>query len=301
MSPLAWGFLGFAASFLGVRIWVATRSENLTGLDTVLAWSTLTLIALLPAAVLWWKPDAWQSARLVLIGAIAWTTFTAALAIVLWVLPSSWYGAIQDGLGTLGAVAGVVAFVGPALVAFGLEGVRGTRPSYPTALVLAAILVLGCIVAVNTNTVLDSYRQWDLIYLAGETTSETVARVAGLASQLLWPLAPLCMAILAWTALSGARAREAGGAMWPMLFAGAAILFGLNLYQFGTTSMLAAGIQPPGFMTTLWYNRGLELIDLAAVGLIVAAFVMGGLRDPSEPVAENARLEPNSAPGSSLD
>ena len=43
-------------------------------------------LALLPVGVLLWRPDAWHSARLVLVGSILWTTGPAVVGPVLWIV-----------------------------------------------------------------------------------------------------------------------------------------------------------------------------------------------------------------------
>jgi hypothetical protein len=273
MTPLARLFVLLAAACVGVHFWTAARDGYLGwNLDLALPWTQQAVATLLPAAVLVWRPDARRSARPVLEGALVWTTFVALIYLLTSLLPWDLGERYDDGLRILSAAAVAASFVAPALIALGLEDTRHTRTAYPWPLVVIAGVLVAAMAADYAPTQIDWFNQQ--AQFVESMSWGYVALLAYLAQALLYPLLPLCLAILAWTSLSGARAREEGGRMWGLLCGGAVILLALHLYQWALGHLISLS-EPPAFITASWYGWGLELIELAGWILLVGAFVVG--------------------------
>jgi len=194
--------------------------------------------ALLPAGVLIWRPDAWRSARLVLLGALVWTTLPAYAGFV-WTLAGRNPGLddrMHYGLGLMVSAAIAAGYLGPAFVCFGLERTKRRRSEWltwvaPRAVSVAALVTVLTAPSWSQAVPGGSARLPD--GLAPMGLPETVAG-AGLPVQLV------CLALLAWVCISSLLADEPQRRLWQLVAAGAAILTGVAGLQLAYGEPLAS-------------------------------------------------------------
>ena len=218
------GMLPFAVFALAVAI------ATLSGASLPEGWSAATPatsmsavgrlgyalgLALLPVGILIWRPDAWRSAPLVMLGSICWSTVPAIAGLALWFgrlayVPMT---GLDAPLSVAVAVALAVASLGPVIVALGLERSRRSRDPWMPDVASRAIVIAALIAPLNIA-------QW--IPAAGAAPdSEIVARSVG-----GWVLPFECggLVALAYVCFSAAVAGESQRRLWQFSAAGAALL-----------------------------------------------------------------------------
>jgi hypothetical protein len=283
IPALAWPFIALAVLQLALRAYKhwSYLSFDLLGID-----AASVIWALLPAAVLIGCPDAWRSARLVLVGAVVWTTIGATAGIVDFVQSTLGLGwsASSDFSGAsiwsnMLSVAEIVALLGPALVVLGLRTRRRTRTTWPSVpvFVFLALLILACLNAGSgqANSIeASSGAPVPVPYSLGDWLSVALAS--------LRPMETLFVGALAWSSLSAVRAGEKPVRFWLALLGAAVLLLGLHVYDL-VPSLAAAGgpISPE-----TWANFSSALVPLAVLAdlggafLLVVAFGGGLANDP---------------------
>ena len=225
---------------------------------------------LLPAGVLIWRSDAWRSVRLVLVGAIAWTTLPAMAGLGWWIVRRSppLMDQFGDASAVVVAVVAVVAYVGPAVVALGLERARRSRTTWLVYWAQRAAVVTA--VATLSNAV-----RW--LPFAADTSTQPAGggldplHLAGSVSAVALPLEVLCLLILACSCLSAVLAGDAQRRLWQCAAAGATLLASASLYE------LLVGDVPGSMGTSGLASRSLDAavataILLAGSGLMLLAF-----------------------------
>lgn len=227
-------------------------------------------VTLLPAGVLIWRSDAWRSARLVLLGAIVWTTLPAIAGLVWWIVRRS--PGLMDQFGyawaVVVAVVAVVAYVGPAIVAFGLERARRNRMQWLPYLAQRAAVVTALVTLFNAVRWLPLARNTSIQPLGGGIDS---LHLAGSVSGAALPLELLCLLILACSCLSAVLAGEAQSRLWQCAAVGATLLAGASLFELSAGNMLGS-VATSGLAGRTWDTAAATAILLAGSGLMFLAF-----------------------------
>jgi hypothetical protein len=253
---------------------------------------------LFPVAVLIGRRDAWESARVIMIGAILWGS-VAALVQVLGLgqqrfAPESSFGTpAGSSLLDLTQLASIISIAGPALVAQGLYRRRRTETTWPPALVVAALLVAAAFCVLEAKVAIDSYQAWEA-YGVNSVASPS-SRPLSIVAAALGPLSLLATGALAWTTLSAFRANEAPRRFWFAVCAGSSLLFASELYSHSVMQILGAGVISTDLVSVLWSAT----YDLSAVailaGLVLLLIGFGlGLPDSDEDLLGN--VLPDEAP-----
>jgi hypothetical protein len=230
-------------------------------------------LSLLPAGVLLWRAQAWRSAPLVFFGAILWTTPPALAGTGWWLTLRS--PGLTDSYGHDMAVAlaaaSVLACLGPAAIAFGLEHVRRSPAEWfsfaarRTGLVGALLLVLNVgrwLPVVDTPGVPTLGGGIDTFHLAGS--------VAGAAE----PIALLGLSLLACSCISAVAGEEPQRRLWQCCAAGATVLLGVSFYDLTAGDLLSGFVAggPPALMDRGWFGVAAGAILLAGGGLVLLGF-----------------------------
>lgn len=306
IPPLAWLFVLFAGvyavnlapdllpgSSLGTDFWaLVTLSSALTG-----------VVLLLPAAVLIWRRDALLSSptRWVFLGALVWV-----LPTVFWFVASRFYlpsiasqplvgpgeyETVQSNLQLARDLLQIATIAAPVTIAWGLMGTRSrTVTTWPLLPVVIAVIATLAVVGLRLPDVFsDKYS-----HFAPSAPQQLSFRGFALlrACYGAWPLS---YGVLAWSSLSALRAGDQPDRQWRLLSIGAAVMAAVALY--GVVVGLALDRWPDLVSSPFasnWMSAALEIPALAAVVMIVAAF-LAGRSDLAEASAE-AVSEPGSAP-----
>jgi hypothetical protein len=232
--------------------------------------------ALVPAAVLIWRSDAWRSARAVLVGAIAWTTLPAGASLAWWVVRRS--PVLMDRIGYEVAVgvaaATVVAYLGPGIVAVGLERLRRHRTAWLDywAQRGAAVTVLATLynVARWTPPAADASGGFAPPVQAGPAGLDTLHLAATVGAAAL-PVELLCLSILAFVCFSAVSDGEAQRRLWQCAAAGAGLLAAIAVYQL-LAAELPANVSSTGPAGSGWEAAALGATLMAGFGLVSLAF-----------------------------
>ncbi len=255
-------------------------SSDLTG--AAIQTSVVLSGALLPAGVLIWRPDAWRSAKLVLLGALLWTTLPAFAGLV-WTLAGRYPGLddrMDYGLGLMVSAAIAAGYLGPVFVCFGLERTRRRRAAWLTWVAPRAVGLA------TLATVAIASRWFQAVpsrsaQLPGGLTllglPETVAG-AGLSVQLV------CLALLACAGVSSLMAGEPQRRLWQLAATGAAILTGVAALQLAYGELLASAAVSVAGMN--WGEGALTasiLVGNVAVLLGFASPVWSAAKDADGP------------------
>jgi hypothetical protein len=227
-------------------------------------------LTLLPAGVLMWRPDAWRSARLVFAGAILWTTLPAIAGLAWWIVRRSPGLMDQFGYACAVAVAAVVvaAYIGPAVLAFGLEGARRSRTEWLAYLAPRAAAVTAMAMLANAARWLPSSGHPSVQPLGGGFDT---LHLAGSAGGIALPLELLCLLILACSCLTAVLAGELQGRLWQCAAAGVVLLAAASLLQL-VTGHLAEGVATGGLATKGWSTAAPTAISAAGSVLLLLAF-----------------------------
>jgi hypothetical protein len=233
------------------------------------------MLAALPAAILIWRPDAWRSARLVLVGAVAWTTSSALALVVRGVVqdasPETWI-AYMSLIDLFSTVMSCIQYAGPFLILIGLERIRPPgRTSFPRLPVLAVTLIVAALVGENLRISIESLSAYDQF----GTGPDQVAWFGAVVDSF-GPIALLSAALLAWSSLSALRGAEAPELFWRLALAAWLGLLAVEAYR-ATVSALT-GLAPgwstwfaPSTMTFLLSY----LVSSAAALALLLAFLLG--------------------------
>jgi hypothetical protein len=277
MSPAAWFFVLVAVAELGLRV-----HQLLPILDYYSYPSTIPIVesieaiaaavsTLLPAAVLFWRRDAWYSARFVLIGSILWTTGSAARDLLVWAIGH--FGGFGQDMQTLVMVVSVTTYLlaipGPLLILLGLERTRSqSRTTWPRPLLAGAAVF---VIAFSWSAVQDqiAWREIALQYGGYEDPLWLSYVVSSAAA----PILAVSIVAMSWSSASAWRAREQSRAFWRLFFAGSALIAASGLFSYVLQGTIWIYGQPPAWsvMSDLWwYARALP--QLVGAVLLIAAF-----------------------------
>ena len=274
VSPPMWFFVLLAGAqastvLVDVRSSGDWSASSVVGLGLRLGYTCA--VTLLPAGVLIWRPDSWRSARLVLVGAIVWTTLPAMAGLGWWIVRRS--PGLMDQFGyawaVVLAVVAVVAYVGPAVVAFGLERARRHRTELLVYLAQRAAVMTALVTLFNAVRWLPLARNTSFQPVGGDIDP---LHLAGSVSGAALPLELMCLLILAYSCLSAVLVGEAQSRVWQCAAAGATLLAGASLYELLAGDLLG-GAATSGLAGRGWDTAAGTAILLAGSGLVLLAFV----------------------------
>jgi hypothetical protein len=248
--------------------------------------------------VLIWRRDALSSSpvRWVFLGAVLW-----ALPTVFWFmavrfyLPSiarGEYETVYSNLQLARDLLQIATIAAPATIAWGLMGTRSrTVTTWPLLPVVIAVIATLAMVGLRLPDVFsDKYS-----HFAPSAPQQLSFRGLALLQACggAWPLS---YGVLGWSSLSALRAGDPPARQWRLLSIGAAIMTAVALYS--VVVGLALDRWPDLVSSPFasnWTFAALEMPAIAALAMIVAAFVAG--RSVSvEPSVEEAVSEAGSAP-----
>lgn len=249
--------LATCADALGSGRWTA---EFVLSLTCRLAYTVF--LALLPAAILIWRRDAWRSARLVLVGAVVWTTVPAVVELAWWALRRS-PTFMTDAATTWSVVmpaAVVVSCTGPLIVAVGLEHARFNRPRW-------LLPTMGRVGVIGAPLLLINGFRW--VPPANAAVDPLVSAWSFWGFVL--PLELLFSLTLAASCLSAVVANEPQKRLWQFGAAGAALLSMLAVDAM-TSGVLPATMGPPDLAGQSWDGVWVDAMLMAGSGCILLAF-----------------------------
>lgn len=286
VPPLAWPFIALA----GLR-WLVFIVASGGHMDvwTFLGLVNITAWTLLPAAVIIGRPDAWRSARAILLGAIAWSTIGAVSSLIWGV------GAVagsdqpfSDARLSVSLVGEIVGLAAPLVIAYDLAFRRRTTTSWPRPVIVLAVAGTAAALWWTTSTALDWYNSQMGI---GAALSDEPARQLLFLDQILSPLALLSLGVIAWSGMSAVRADEQPRRFWIALTAGSVALLVLHVYEH-----LASWVVPTiGFSQTVTdlYLDSIHIeyvVAVAGIALLLLAFGFG-VPNVVDPNQEDVTLE----------
>ena len=236
---------------------VVTPWASLADLLMRLAYGcTATMI---PAAVLLWRPDAWRSARLVLAGAIVWTTPQAIAGL-------GWSFGLRSA--AVGVAVAIASYIGPALLAVGLERTRRRRTMSFVDMVQFA--------AAFTALVLTS-GLGQLMPLPGREAVQPMGgildafHVAPWISGSVMSVQLFSLFVLAESCLSAVGSWEWQSRLWQCAAAGTALLAGASALELMNGDLVSIA-RTSGLPGGVWDVAPDKAILVAGVGLILLAF-----------------------------
>jgi hypothetical protein len=273
ISPPVWFFVLLTCAQVGLFLVDVGPSWNWSAswvADQALRLACTCTATLLPAGVLIWRPDAWRSARLVVVGAMVWTTLPATAGLGWWIarrLPG-----LMDQFGYLWAVvvavAAVAAFLGPAIMALGLERARRFRTEWlPYFAQWTTVMTIFAAVA--------SSPRW--LPLSHDEGFESLAggldppHLAGSISGAALPLELLCLSILACSCLWAVWTQEAQSRLWQFAAAGATLLVCASVYKVVAGDLLGS-VAASGPASQSWNAEAATVTMLAGSSLMLLAF-----------------------------
>lgn len=240
-------------------------------------------VALLAAAVLIWRRDAWHSARLVLLGAVVWTlapmTTYLVLRLVFHFAPDI-VPSLSMAIGYAQLIVQLVSLGGPLLIAIGLQRCRtsGARTRWPRPLVAIALLTASAVAYESVTSALTNMGDgWD-----------TASAWLTVAHQALWPFSIACILAIAWSSLWAVRAGDTPRRFWQLMSAGSAAMAISSILGWIITYVLPllVSLYPPAFNKIGIISTS---IGLAGSVMLLLAFVLpvfAGSRTPAEPEPE---------------
>jgi hypothetical protein len=241
---------------------------------------------LLPVAVIIGRRDAWNSARMIMIGVILWGS-VGALAQVLVLgqyrfAPESGPGIpVGPSLLDLATLASIISIAGPALVAQGLYRRRKTETTWPPALIAAAVFVTAALCVLAAKAAIDSYQAWEAYRV--DFGGSAIGSPLSIVGEALGPLSLLMVGVLAWSTLSAFRANEEPRRFWFAVSAGSTLVFASELY-----SHLQSQI-PTDLLSVIWSAtyQVQSVAILAGFVLLLIGFGLG-LPDSDEELLGDA-------------
>jgi hypothetical protein len=277
---MAWPFIALA----GLR-WLVfiVASGGHWDIWTFLVIVDVTAWALLPAAVIIGRPDAWRSARAVLLGAIAWSTIGAVSSLIWgWGAVSGGGDSFSDARLSVSLVEEIVGLAAPLVIVYDLSFRRRTTTSWPPLVIVLAVAGTAAALWWTTSTALDWYNSQLGI---GAALPDEPARQLLFLGQILAPLALLSLGVIAWSSMSAVRADEQARRFWTALTAGSTALLAIHIYAHVVSWVMpTAGYSQTVVDWCLITTHIEELVAVAAIALLLLAFGFGVPKvvDPDE-------------------
>ena len=273
ISTPVWFFVLLACARAGtglVDLWPSWNRSAPGVADEALLLACACTATILPAAVLIWRPNVWRSARLVLVGAMVWTTIPAIAGLGWWIgrrspVPEDLFG---YALALAVAVAAVAAYFGPAVMALGLERARRSRTEWLPYFVQWTAVLTGFATIVSALRWLPFAPDEQYEPLGGGLDPQ---HLAGSISGAALPLELLCLSILACSCLSAAWTGEVQSRFWRLAAAGATLLACASLYKVVAGDLLGS-VAASGPASRSWNAEAATVIALAGSSLLLLAF-----------------------------
>jgi hypothetical protein len=251
------------------------------------------VVSLLPAAVFVWSR---QFARPPGAGAVEWGSalwaVPAVLALATGSLVPEQYRLGGDAAQLAGGVATLAFVAAPVLVTLGLGRARETLTTWPPRLVAVALLVTGVLLwersgylqfAIGGGSPFEGF--CTQVQDDGSCSMSLAIRFHDL-SNFMAALYPLGLAVLAWSSLSGLRAREMPTVLYRSVALGAGLILAVALYQeiasltpdlmrallssdlvswlLGVATVAGTAAIALGFARTAWLDEGSEAEEAPA-------------------------------------
>lgn len=239
----------------------------------------LVIPTLLPVAVLFGRRDAWNSARLIMIGAILWGSVGALVQVFglgryQFAADPGSDTALDFSVRVATRLASLIANSAPALIAFGLRRRRRTETSWPRALVAVAVLVTAALCVYDANQAL----QWQsLEHDFGYYIDISLRDQLDVLALAMAPLGLLALGALAWSTLSAFRAHETPRPFWFAVSTGSTLVLAAALYSQWQSLM------PTVLLSTIWSATYQVQILAILAGLVLLLVGFGvGLPDSDE-------------------
>lgn len=275
IPPEAWPFI-----LLAVFVVVANGQLLLSsGSPDVLILANVAAGALLPAAILIGCRDAWRSARLLLLGAIVWTSIPFAVDAISsgqrLLSPETWTDtSIASGLEIARDLAAIASLAGPALIAIGLLQRRRSETTWPRALVALALIATAALCVYAASSAINQYENFQSLSGTGLGVAFGISDPLFVVRVALDPVRVLTVGALAWSSLSAVRASEEPRRFWLSVFAGSGVLFGLIILSTALGLAEASGALAPDvylafFGPIIWVDN---LMGLVGMTLLLVGF-----------------------------
>jgi hypothetical protein len=269
IPPEAWPFILLAVFAVAANGPTVLSSGSLE----LLFVPYIAVEALIPAAILVGAHGKWRSARLLLLGAIVWTSVPLGLGVISWAYQWLALDSMTDG--SLGSVlqiardlADLVSLAGPALVAVALMERRLTETTWPKALVALALIATGALCLIAANNVISVG--------SGSPIGVDPDYPWFVAVVSLRPLQILTLGALAWSTLAAVRAREEPRRFWMSVFGGSAVMLGMYILL---SSLSLAMASPALGSDTFAFLDQIVLVDilggLVGMLLLLIGFAQG--------------------------
>jgi hypothetical protein len=234
---------------------------------------------LLPVAVIIGRRDAWNSARVIMIGAILWGSVGALVQVL--GLGQQRFAADTGADTVVGFIlrvavrlATLIAIAAPALIMLGLRTRRQTETSWPKALVTLAVVVTAALCVYDYRQALDWQQiQNNFGYYIDISLRDQLDAIA----QGLDPLRLLALGALAWSTISAVRAQETPRRFWLATGVGSTLLFAASLYSGIADPILASGPWSSPALSSLLSATGEldRLAGLTGLVLLLIGFALG--------------------------
>ena len=228
-------------------------------------------LTLLPAGVLVWRSDAWRSARLVLVGAIAWATLPALVGLVWWLIRRSPF--LMDRIGyewsvVVGAT-GVAAFFGPMVMAYGLERLRLRQTAELGYVAWRLVAMAGVSTLFNTSRwFAPGAPPYDQPVGGGTDPLHLGPSIAGSAL----PFEFVSLLLLAYVCVAAVRDDESQRRLWQCGAVAAGLLSAASFYELSVGMLLPN--QTPTALAGMDSYGGLALLCLVG-GYVILLLAFG--------------------------
>jgi hypothetical protein len=247
---------------------------------------------LLPAAVLFWRPNAWRTAPMLIAGCALWTATGPASLGARWLISGLQSNGTEFALLVSAAplVGALASRFGGLMVIVGLERTRTLgRAAWPPMLVLATA---GVLFLLSIPTISSQLSYYEALRSGGD--DYPLWAMLTLESATEW-VAVLLLVGVVWSTLSAVRAGEPPRPMWRLVLAGSALL----LLVVATAHQQGVGIQALGYGDLDygyygWLSPWLNPANALGATLVTVAFAAAALTDRTPatagtPVARRSR------------
>lgn len=280
MAAGAWFFvlLAITEAALNARsfvLYAQTATPSLGGaIDLVSIAVPGPISILLPAAILFWRPNAWRTAPALMFGCVFWTTTPALALVVRWVL-SQVGGDLTLVVRAAPVVAALIARFGGLLAIVGLERIRTTtRATWLPVLVLA---VLALVVWQSIATAQSQLTYYDGLSAAGQGDPLWALLTVASATE---SVAILLLVGVVWSTLSAVRAGEPPRVLWMILFVSSAVLcVVVATAHAGDIGLQSLDYGDLDYASYAWLAPWLNPANAIGWTLMTGAFVVAGLAE----------------------
>ncbi len=272
-----WLFVGLALVQAAVSAWdllsLGARS-TVTAPSVALAGAYSAVLALVPAAVLVWRADAWRSARPVLLGAILWTTVPCLVGLA-WRLFALGAAARAPGVEwqVLMGVATTGGWFGLVAMSFGLSGVRRSPAGWLPQVGQQLGVVTAMLVAYNATRWVSIFAG-RIVYTATITATPAVrpdpSPLASIAGTVM-PVEMLGLVLIGYVCISAWLTEEPQTRLWQCATAATLALLAVAVYEFSAVTLVSS---PLVTLADRSYSPAPDLLVARAVLVAGAATIL---------------------------